>query len=56
MNIMENNKNIKILKNELWTRQVTIKIEVIVIRENQVAKETILLEEIRRNKTKEQEV
>jgi len=29
---------------------------VVIIRENQMVKETILLEEIRRNKTREQEV
>jgi len=31
---MENNKDIKVFKDELWTRQVTIKAEVIVIRRN----------------------
>ena len=46
---MEDNKNIKMLKDKLWTRQVSMEAEVVVIRENQVVEETTLLEEIRRN-------
>jgi len=37
------------LKNELWTRQISTEVEVVVIRENQVVEEIILLEKIRRN-------
>ena len=37
------------LKDKLWTRQVSMEAEVVVIRENQVVEETTLLEEIRRN-------
>ena len=44
MDTKDNNKNIKMLKNELWTRRV-----------NTEAK-TILLEEIQKNNTREQEV
>ena len=46
---IEDNKNIKILKDKLWLRQVNMKTEVVVIRGSQVVEETILLEEIRRN-------
>jgi len=44
------------LKDELWTRQVNTEAEVIVLRRNQVVEETILLDEIRRNQTREQKV
>jgi len=51
----EDNKNIQILKEEMWTRkQITVEIEM--IRGNQVVEETTILEEIQRNKMKEQEV
>jgi len=53
---MENNKDIKMLKDKLWIRQVSIEAEVVIIRENQMVEETILLEEIRKNWTREQEV
>ena len=49
----ENNKDIKMLKNKLWMRRVTIETKVVVIWENQVVEETILLEEIRRNQSRE---
>jgi len=39
------------LKNKLWIRRVTIEAEVVIIRGNQVVKETTLLKEIRRNQT-----
>ena len=44
------------LKNELWTRRVSIEAKVIVLRENQVVEETILLDKIRKNQTREQKV
>ena len=44
------------LKNELWTKRAITEAEVVVIRGNQVVKETTLLEEIRRSQTREQEV
>ena len=53
---MENNKDIKMLKDKLWIRQVSIEAEVVIIRENQMVEETTLLEEIRKNWTREQEV
>ena len=49
MDTIEDNKNIKILKDKLWLRQVNMKTEVVVIRGSQAVEETILLEEIRRN-------
>jgi len=54
VDIKEDNKNVKLLKEELWTRRVTTEAEVVIIRRNQVVEETTLLEEIRRNQTREQ--
>jgi len=43
------------LKDEMWTRrQISAKVKI--IQRNQVVEETTILEEIRKNKTKEQEV
>jgi len=56
MDTIEDNKNVKVLKNELWTRQVIIEAEVVIIRENQVVEEIISLKEIKRNRTTKQEV
>jgi len=53
---MDDNKNIKMLKDKLWIRRVSTEAEVIVLRGNQVVEETILLDKIRRNQTREQEV
>ena len=52
---MEDNKDVQLLKGEIWMRKTTIA-EVKIIQRNQVVKETILLEEIQRNSTKEQKV
>ena len=46
MDTKNDDKNIKILKDELWTRRINIEAEVIVFRENQLVEETILLEGI----------
>ena len=46
VDIKEDNKDIKMLKEKLWTRRMNIKAEVIVLRENQVVEETILLNKI----------
>ena len=54
-NTKDDNKNIKMLKEELWTRTNT-EVKVIVLQRNQVVKETILLDEIWRNSTRKQEV
>ena len=56
MNIKYNNKDIKIFKEELWTRRINTEAEIIVLRGNQVVKETTLLDKIRKNYTREQEV
>ena len=50
---MNNNKDVKLFKDELQTRQAMIETEVIVIRKSQVVKKTVLLEEIQRNEIKE---
>ena len=55
VNTKEDNKDIQMLKDEIWTRQQIIA-NVIMIRKNQVVEETTLLEEIWQNGTKEQEV
>ena len=52
----KDDKDIKMFKDELWTRKVTTEVEVVVIWENQVVEETTLLKEIRRNQTRKQEV
>jgi len=52
---INNNKDIQMLKDEMWTRK-QISAEVKMIRRNQVVEETTILEEIRKNKTNEQEV
>ena len=56
VNMKKDNKDVKILKDELWTRRVTTEVEVAIIQGNQVVEETTLLEEIRRNQTREQEL
>ena len=43
-------------KNELQTRKVSIEAEVIMLRKSQVVEEIILLDKIRRNQTRKQEV
>ena len=56
MNTTDYNKDIKMLKDELWTRRIHIEVKVIMLRKNQVREETTLLDKIRRNQTREQEV
>ena len=46
MDTKNDDKNIKMLKYELWTTRINIEAEVIVFRENQLVEETILLEGI----------
>ena len=55
VNIKEDNKNILILKEEIWTKR-QIMAEVTLIRKNQKVEKTTLLEKIQRNNIKEQEV
>ena len=56
MDMTENNKNIKILKDELWTRRISIEAKIVIIRKNQAVEKTTLLEEIRKNQIREQKV
>jgi len=46
VDMMEDNKNIKILKDKLWTRSMSIEAEVVMFRETQIVEKTILLKEI----------
>ena len=48
----ENNKDVQLLKEEIWIRNITTG-EVMIIWRNQVVEETTLLEEIQRNWTRE---
>ena len=52
---VKDNKDIQLLKKEMWIRKITI-VEVTIIQRNQVVEETTLLEEIQRNHTRKQEV
>ena len=54
MNTTDYNKDIKMLKDELWTRRIHIEVKVIMLRKNQVREETTLLDKIRRNQTRVQ--
>ena len=55
INTMEDNKDVQMLKDEMWTRrQITAEIKM--IWRNQVVEETTILEEIWWNGTREQEV
>ena len=51
----DDNKDIQMLKDKMWTRR-QILAEVKMIQRSQVIEETTILEEIRKNRTKEQEV
>jgi len=45
----DDNKNVQVLKKELWMRQIITEAEITIIRGSQVIKEIILLEEIKGN-------
>ena len=53
VDIKNDNKDIKILKDELWTRRVSMKAKIAMFRGNQIVEETIVLEEIWKNSTRE---
>ena len=55
VNTKEDNKNVQILKEKLWTRQQTIA-DVTILWRNQVVEKITLLEEIQQNSTKEHEL
>ena len=50
----DDNKNVQMLKEELWTRTTTT--EVTILQRNKMVEETNLLEEIQQNGTKEKAV
>ena len=54
MNTKNDNKNVQVLKEELWARRTTT--EVTMLRRNKTTDNLDLLEEIQRNNTREQEV
>ena len=54
MNTIEDNKDIQLLKKEMWMKKTTTA-EVTIIWKKKVVEETTLLEEIQKNSTKEQE-
>ena len=56
MDTKENNKDIKILKDELWKKRLVTEVEIAMFRENQTMKEITLLEKIWKNNIREQEV
>ena len=51
---MEDNQDVQILKDKMWTRQIMAEIKM--IQRNQMVEETTILEEIQWNRTREQEV
>ena len=53
---IENNKDIKMLKDELQIRQINTEEEIIVFRGSQVVEKITLLKEIRKNQIREQKV
>ena len=43
---MNDNKNVQLLNNKMWTRKFAIEAEVVVIKKSQVVEKTILLDKI----------
>jgi len=54
VNTKENNKNVQLLKEELWTRRMTA--EVMMLRRMATTDDLEMMKEIKRNNTKEREV
>ena len=52
--MQDDNKNVQVLKEELWTRKTTA--EIIMLKKYKLLEDFNLLEEIQRNNTREQEV
>jgi len=52
----DDNKDVQLLKDKIWTRQIAIKAEMVFIRKSQVVEKTTLLDEVQRNQMKEQEI
>ena len=54
VNIKEDNKDVQLLKEELWTRRITA--EIIILRRTTTTDNLEIMKKIKRNNTKEQEV
>jgi len=54
VNTRENNKDVQLLKEELWTRRITA--EITMIGRKIIAEECDILKEIQKNNTKEKKV
>jgi len=54
VNIKEDNKNIQLLKEELWKRRTTAKITM--LKRSSILEKTDLIKELQRNRTKEKEM
>ena len=54
MNTKEDNKDVQLLKEELWTRKTTA--EVTMLKKNKITDNLDILEEIRRNNTRKHKV
>ena len=54
VNMKENNKDVQLLKEELWSRRTMA--EVIILKRTMITNKTEILEEIKRNNIREQEV
>jgi len=54
VNTKENNKDVQLLKEELWTRRMTA--EVMILRKTITTDDLEIMKEIKRNNTKEWEV
>ena len=54
VNTKEDNKNVQLLKEELWTRRTTV--EVMMLRRTTTTDDLEIIKEIKRSNTKEQEV
>ena len=54
VNIKKDNKDVQLLKEELWTRRTTV--EVTILKRTMTADKSEILEEIKKNNTREQKV
>ena len=54
VNMQDNNKDIQLLKEELWNRRTTA--EIMILKRNSIIKKTDLLKKIQWNRTREQKV
>ena len=54
VDMQDNNKDVQMLKKELWTRRAIV--EITILKRNKMMENSDLLKEIQRNNTKEHEV